>query len=137
MRHPWLDCSQAPILITRLPAEASDDELSEMFAAVDRYHKLHPGAFVRILDLSRLERFPASQRKLVADRLRMMAEFDARYCKGMAIWAPDSVKRGIVTAIHWMQKPAYKFVVSDTFAHAVVWARHQLVACRSQISSVA
>ena len=66
------------------------------------------------------------ERRKQAEALREGEPLLRQYCAGAAFVIPSSVVRGTLTAILWLQPPAYESVVVPTFGEADAWVKQRL-----------
>ncbi|MEZ4254959.1 MAG: hypothetical protein R3A78_04470 [Polyangiales bacterium] len=128
--HPWLDTSRAPVLVARLPASATDDEVRAYYAALEQYLFGQPRRYAFVTDARVAARATATQRRIAAEFERRTADYDKVWCAGVAIVADSPLARGLVTAVFWMAPPIYPYKVAASLSEALVWARAQLDAPR-------
>lgn len=134
-QHKWLSAIEAPLYGQSLPPEASDADLAEMLAEIERITTSISGPLGWVTDLSNILRATPKQRKMYAESDQRLAQWDARWCAGTAIICAGAFTRGIVTAVHWVSPPVYPFNIFSSRREGERWARSQLIARGVRISA--
>jgi hypothetical protein len=124
--HPWVDESRAPMYLYALPKDLTDDALRAFCAARERWAKIAKYPVVWVVDLQNLGGASALQRKIFAEHLARFEYHDIAYTRGVAIVAPNTIVRGIVTAVFWLKTPQFSHKTFSARPEAVKWALAQL-----------
>ena len=108
------------------PSTATDEEVVACCDARERWAKVarHPCAWV--VDLRELLRVPPHQRKLFADHLKRFEAHDVAYNQGSAIVVPNTLVRGIMTAVFWLSPPRFPNQAFASVGAAKQWASQRL-----------
>lgn len=126
--HPWIDSSRAPLFQWNLPAAAEDDELEACLKAREDWALVAKYPCAWVVDLRHLLGVPATQRRLFAEHLKHFEPHDIAYNRGSALVIPNSMVRGIVTAVFWLSPPKFPNKAFDTREAALSWAAERLAA---------
>jgi hypothetical protein len=126
-RHKWVTVIEAPLYHQVLPSEATDEELAEMLAEVERITMTIESPLGWVTDVSNILKVTARQRKMYAQSDARLKAWDAQWCTGTAIICTGAFTRGIVTAVHWMTPPVYPFRIFGNRREGERWARRQLI----------
>jgi hypothetical protein len=126
INHAWVDSSLAPIYLVKFPKSTTDSMLRAYFRAIEAWsvRALHPVAWV--LDLSAVASVPAAQRASFAAFMRRMQAYDARYTRASALVVPNPIVRGVVTAVFWLNPPAFPHQAFAEADAALAWARDMM-----------
>lgn len=128
LNHPWVDERAAPLYLWRVPPEPSSEALGEALEAIQAWVPGLDGPYGWINDPRHLRvRVVASQRKMVAEHLRVVQSHAGRWCAGMATIVTHPAIRGIGTAVGWVTP--YRFPVEwcADLEEAWTWARERLM----------
>jgi hypothetical protein len=124
-----LDTSHWPLTVVNSPAEASEDDLRELYRA---YHECaQRGRYAQLLDFTALDplRAPATIRALAAD---FEKDYIAKVPNSVVCEArvvPHAASRGVVTAFDWLVgKAPWPIKNCATKAEALAWIASQLEA---------
>jgi len=120
-----LDDTRFPLLVARFGADWTATEFDE-YLAWHRDNLRRRQRFAIILDATRARSPNALERRKQAEALREGEPLLRQYCAGAAFVIPSSVVRGTLTAILWLQPPAYESVVVPTFGEADAWVKQRL-----------
>ncbi len=120
-----LDDTRFPLLVARFGADWTAAEFDE-YLAWHRDNLRRRKRFAIILDATRARSPNALERRKQAEALREGEPLLRQYCAGAAFVIPSSVVRGTLTAILWLQPPAYESVVVPTFGEADAWVKQRL-----------
>jgi hypothetical protein len=124
--HPWIDGTEAPLYVQALPAGGEDAELIAFTKAVQAWQLRVDFSFAVVFDISQVGVATATQRRILADHDKAVAEIDRKHCAGCAFVAKNSWQRGLITAAFWISPPSYPTKVFATQEEAKVWARARL-----------
>jgi hypothetical protein len=127
--HPWLDTTEIPLYVWRLPAAA---EVADVEAFVAAWEPLVTGRLERyavVVDLTHIvsSASPAN-RRIIADLEKRMAPFEKASCAGVGLVAPNPWLRGLATAITWVAPPPYDYEFFASFDEAKAWVAAKLAA---------
>ena len=120
-----LDDTRFPLLVARFGADWTATEFDE-YLTWHRDNLRRRKRFAIILDATRARSPNALERRKQAEALREGEPLLRQYCAGAAFVIPSSVVRGTLTAILWLQPPAYESVVVPTFGEADAWVKQRL-----------
>ena len=120
-----LDESRWPLVIVRIVGTPTDDEL-DAFLAESTVRLQRKEIQVSIIDVSRADRAPATQRRKQADWMRDHESLLRRRSAGMAYVITNPMVRGVLTAIMWLQPLPVEHTVVATLEEAERWALAQL-----------
>jgi len=120
-----LDDTRFPLLVARFGADWTTAEFDE-YLAWHRDNLRKRRRFAIVLDATHARSPNALERRKQAEALREGDPLLRQYCAGAAFVISSSVVRGTLTAILWLQPPAYESVVLSTFAEAEAWAAQRL-----------
>lgn len=120
-----LDESRWPLVIVRIVGTPTDDEL-DAFLAESTVRLQRKEIQVSIIDVSRADRAPATQRRKQADWMRDHENLLRRRSAGMAYVITNPMVRGVLTAIMWLQPLPVEHTVVSTLEEAERWALAQL-----------
>lgn len=124
-RRFWLDDSGWPILVVTLPPAPSDEEVLAYLKQLGTYRKRHQ-PYALLVDATYATSFSPRQRKMQADHIREGLPITRIYLKGIAYVAQSALKRGVITAIHWLVEPPAPHEVFATKAEAEMWLADRL-----------
>ncbi|MGB5283105.1 MAG: hypothetical protein WBM75_14515 [Polyangiales bacterium] len=128
--HPWFSNDLMPIYRWTFPSDATDEELSASLRAREdlairaRYYTAW------VIDLSKVSKAPATQRKAMAEHLKRFGELSEGCYAGSALIAPSPWLRGVVTAVTWLSPPKFPYQIFSKPIEAERWAKKQLAAKR-------
>ncbi len=125
-RHPWLDCSEAPLYVITVPVTMTDQELSEFLAALTRLYDGLGHEIAYVIDASKVASLPGNQRKLIDDTEKAYRFQDFRWNRGQAFVVDNAIIRGIISVIWFVSRAPYPTKVFATKAPAMAWARERL-----------
>lgn len=80
------------------------------------------GSYGLIFDLSQAGTPNAVQRQLLAAHMRKNRPLIERNVRRLAVVAPSSLVRGVLTAIFWIEPPPVPYEVFSTRNEAIRWA---------------
>lgn len=128
--HDWVDSSEAPLYVWRIPQEPDTEQLKDSLTAIQRWIVTLSGPYAWINDPRALRiQTVATQRQLIADHLRFVEPYSRRFCAGMATVAANAIVRGAGTAISWLYRYPFPTCFTTSFAQAHSWTRAQLDRC--------
>jgi len=123
-----LDETLWPIAVFSLGATTTDDDWRRMFAHYDDFYTRHQ-FFFAVTDGLGVRNLPTSgQRKLIAEMARDHEPRSRRWCVGGASVLPNTVARGVMTAITWLAPPVYALTYHETLDQALAEAVRTLQA---------
>ena len=126
--HPWLKQVEATLFVQQYPRRASDDELVDVLAAIERLVFSLRSPYGWIVDLGGVMTASASQRRLFSEHEDRTKEHDKQWNAGAALLSRSAITTGIITAVFWLSKPSYPTKVFSDIREAEGWARAQLKA---------
>lgn len=124
--HPWIDGSQAPLFVLRIPKLRQPGELEAAMAATHQITKRAGGPIAWVVDGSALVGANAKERRVMVHHEEVNRPYAQKFNVGMAVVAPTAVVRGMYTAITWLAPPVYPSRVVKTFEEAEAWTVAQL-----------
>lgn len=121
-----LDSTRVPILVLRAFGGQPGD-VPDLQSLFDLYEKIQaiPGAKAVVWDLERAKS-DAKRRKEVTDWMRGRQAAKELDVTCLALIAPTSIQRGLVTAVLWFVRPAIPTQVFSNYTAAMQWAREQM-----------
>ena len=81
-----------------------------------------------VIELSKITKAPATQRKAFAEHLKRFEEFNVRWNAGSALIVPSAWLRGLATAAFWISPPRFPNKLFSEPLEAERWAKKQLAA---------
>jgi hypothetical protein len=124
--HPWIDQSRAPLYELTFPSQTTDQELTQLCAARERWAMRANYRVAWVVNLAGIVQATAGQRKLFSEHLKRFEPHDIAYNQGSALLVPNAFVRGIVTAVFWLKAPRFPNECFATIEDARAWAEHQL-----------
>ena len=121
----WVDDTSWPILKVTLPPYPTDDEIAQYLKILESYRNRRQ-PYALLIDLTHGRAFSPRQRKMQADYIREGLPISQIYLKGIGYVAESAMKRGAITAIYWLVKPASPSRIFPTRTEALDWLRLQL-----------
>lgn len=120
-----IDESRWPMIVVTFTGNATEAEFDDYLRRMSEFlQRSEP--YVTVLDATRSDVTPATQRRKQADWLRAREASLRRHSAGTAFVISSAVVRGVLTAILWMQPLPQQHVIVATRAEATKWAREQL-----------
>jgi hypothetical protein len=84
--------------------------------------------WVHLVDIRQVVKLPdARVRNLLAENSKKLDPLSAKYNMGTATIISSTLARGVLTAIHWINPPAYPWLVPATPEEGVEYLRGQLI----------
>jgi hypothetical protein len=130
-----IDTTEWPILLMVMPEHRVTD--GDVFAALMQIEqvmlecKTHGEKCVQVTDVSAMTALPpGSQRKITGDWIKKTIGLQREVSLGGANVTPSAIIRGIITAIHWFQKPETPTVFVATRDEGMLQALRWLEAAR-------
>lgn len=121
----WFDASQWPLLLVSLPQTQTDQDVERYLQVLAKYRgRKQPYAIV--LDTDRSMGFTARQRQMQGEYVRAGIEESRKYLRAMAFVASSAWRRGMLTAVFWIQPPPCAYEIFSSQADAVRWTLAQL-----------
>lgn len=117
-----LDVSRWPVVVVTPPMSVSNDQLDHFFAAFDRDVVSRRRRYCIVLDLRRCQGMPASQRKVLTDRMQRGEDRARMFCVGSALIFDSALLRSLLTAIMWVREPPNPVKVFATVDEGAEWA---------------
>ena len=124
--HRWILVEGAPLYVMRFPSQTTDQELRGLIEAREHWARECRHTHAWLVDLSAVEKVPASQRRMFGEHLREMRPCDIRYNAGSGIVVGSPIVRGILTAVFWITPPEFPHSVHKYVDDARDWCRAQL-----------
>lgn len=124
--HPWIDIAEAPLYVMRFPARATDAEIREFCEHREAWARTANHRCAWVADLSGLDSVTATQRKIFAEHLKRFEAHDVAHNQGSAIVVPNTLVRGIMTAVFWLSPPKFPNQAFASVGPAMQWARQKL-----------
>lgn len=121
----WLDDSSWPMLVVTLPPTPTDEDLVAYLKQLGTYRQRRQ-PYVLLIDATYAMSFSPRQRKLQAEHVRQGLPITRIYLKGIAYVAQSAIKRGMITALHWLVTPPAPHDVFATRAQAEPWLMQRL-----------
>ena len=119
------DCGRAPLIRVTLDGVISDDAFADYLAESDkivagrqRYGLIYDG--MRPFELS------PRQRRLQADWIRSNNIIIGKLCVGAAFAIDSASARGALTAILWMEKLPFEYIVVKSVHEGQTWVAERL-----------
>lgn len=127
MQEVTLDISSWPILVatfgvTRGPSRADMEAFTREVEG--HYRRREPLSFIIVIR----HQSDAKGRRVIADWTRSNVERIRLYNRGVAYVADSAITRGSLTALFWLAKPVYQYVVLSTVEEAREWCTKRLQA---------
>lgn len=119
------DRSQWPIVIVEMQGQYSDEYFAEYLAELSELTRTSVG-WALIIDASRADRSPASQRRMQAEWMKEHRPWIRMGLVGTAFVIRSRLVRGGLTAIFWVQPMASPHTVVATRGEALAWCRKEL-----------
>lgn len=120
------DDSRWPLCFDLMHGEASDDDVAaynrQRLARLER-EDVH----VQVINALEAQKMNAAQRKSIAEFNAEHREQQVAYLAGVAFTTSSLFIRGILTAIYWINPPAYPYKVFADLASAETWAEARLL----------
>ncbi|HKU41416.1 MAG TPA: hypothetical protein VJR89_24835 [Polyangiales bacterium] len=126
--HPWIDQSRAPLYELTFPPETTDQALTALCAARERWAVRANYRVAWVVNLAGVLQATANQRRLFGEHLKRFESHDKAYNQGSALVVPNTFVRGIVTAVFWLNPPSFPNQCFATPEAAREWAAEQLKA---------
>ena len=103
-----------PFVISVIPPDPTEEFFRPYFAKqmeiLERKQR-----WVHLVDVRPVIKLPdAKVRNLIAENTKRMDPLTAKYNVGTALVMKSSLARGVLTAIHWLSPPAYRFATVAT-----------------------
>jgi hypothetical protein len=118
-----IDESGFPLIIATFRGPATPERTAAYFARLDVWFRRNQ-RFATILDLAGGDMPTPAHRKVIAEHLAPRQVALAKRCIGLAVVISSSLVRGAVTAVAWLQPPAYPLeIVANLEEARVVCAR--------------
>jgi hypothetical protein len=126
--HPWIDQSRAPLYELTFPSQTTDQVLTEMCAARERWAQRANYRVAWVVNLAGITQATAGQRRLFSEHLKRFEPHDLAFNQGSALMVPNTFVRGIVTAVFWLKPPRFPNECFGTLEEARAWAEQRLQA---------
>ncbi len=104
----------------------SDTSLDQHFEAFGEYCDTNADWIAVLVNLHPLLVLSATQRRRIAEFKKRMVGHDRRYVAGFASVSPNTLVRGLMTAVYWVQPPVYPHLFVPTREVGLLWLREQL-----------
>lgn len=124
--HPWIDQSRAPLYELTFPAQTTDQELSQMCVARERWALRANYRVAWVVSLAGIVQATAGQRRLFGEHLKRFESHDVAFNQGSALLVPNPFVRGILTAVFWLNPPRFPNECFGTLVEAREWAEQRL-----------
>lgn len=121
-QHPWFKESRKDLIVLRLPAKPTNDQVHDCTDAMGQYISSTRKASPWVVDLSDLQEISAAQRKAFADHERNVAKLSTMYVQRMAYVVATPLIRAALTAYFWIWQPTYPYRVFSLRTAAEKWA---------------
>ncbi len=125
MGRVLVDSSRWPLLQVTLPENQTDAELQAYLDELGEYRDRHE-AYAVVVHLDASAGFSARQRRMQAEYIERGLQWSRKYLKGLAFVTQSSVRRGMLTAIFWIQKPESPYRIFSDADEALRWASAQI-----------
>ena len=127
----WLDDDDHPVHVMTFPARYSYAELERAMSELREYYverdRNEPSLYIGLaVDLSRVERSEARNRKLIADTMTRLVPIVHRSCAGTAYVVRSQLVRAALTATLWLRSPPWPTRVFTSRLEAIGWLRDRL-----------
>lgn len=133
--HPWIDQARAPLYELTFPSQTSDQALSALCSARERWSLRATYRVAWVVNLAGIVQAPASQRRIFGEHLKRFERHDKTYNQGSALIVPNTFLRGVVTAVFWLNPPSFPNQCFGAAADARFWAEQQLRAAGIELPS--
>ncbi len=121
----WFDASDWPLLRVSLPQTQTDQDVERYLHVLAQYRgRKEPYAIV--IDTDRSMGFTAKQRQMQGEYIRAGIDESRKYLRAIAFVAGSSWRRGMLTAVFWIQPPPSAYEIFSSLDAAVAWASAQL-----------
>ncbi len=121
----WFDATNWPLLLIALPQTQTDLDVERYLQLLAEYrNRKQPYGIV--LNTDRSMGFTARQRRMQADHIRDGLEQSRIYLKAIAFVASASWRRGMLTAVFWLQPPPSAYEVFSTQHAAREWVKSRV-----------
>jgi len=114
-----------PLVVVTFEGSVSDQEFERYLARLDTLWGRNVRSAI-VLEASRADRSPATQRRMQAEWLKKNDYLLRAHSAGTAFVISSALVRGSLTAILWLQPLPTPYIVVATLAEAERWARRQL-----------
>jgi hypothetical protein len=126
IEHPWVCNDLMPVYLWTFPSEATDEELDSSLRAREGWALRAHYYVAWVIDLSKITKAPATQRKAFAEHLKRFEPHNVRWNTGSALIVPSAWLRGIVTAVFWVSPPKFPNKLFSDPVEGLRWAQQQL-----------
>jgi hypothetical protein len=125
--RPAIEVDEAlwPLVIFRFHGPRSEADWKGLFSAFARIH-MRNQRYATINDTRNSALPSAVERALIGKYAKEQAYQTRRYLVSTAMVLENPVMRGVVTAIHWVYQPDYKYFICGTIHEAYVSTAQQL-----------
>lgn len=121
----WFDASQWPLLLVSLPQTQTDQDIERYLQVLAKYRSRQQ-PYVIVLDTDRSMGFTARQRQMQGEYVRAGMEESRKYLRAIAFVASAAWRRGMLTAVFWIQPPPAAYEIFTSRAEAVRWTMEKL-----------
>lgn len=125
---PWFSYVGGALYLLRFPADVDDAGTQDFIDASEAWLRELDQPVAWLIDCRDLKASsaPAHRRKMLADYEKRVAQFSKKYFVGGAFIIDNSLVRGVLTAIYWINPPVYPYKIFATEEQAREWACQQL-----------
>lgn len=121
----YLDRSRAPVIRVTLDGAVTDSAFARYLAESDQV--LANGEhYALIYDAARHFELSPKQRRLQADWVRLNEAVVGKLCVGAAFVLDTAASRGALTAILWLTKLPFEYVILKSIHEGQAWVRERL-----------
>lgn len=128
---PWHDTTQHPLHVMEFPERYEYAELDDEFVRFrDHYRRMvkerPQDECVLLVDISRVVKSEARNRKRIAQAMEELAELMKTRCVGQAYVVERPMIRAALTAVTWLRSAPWPVRVFARRDEAATWLRSQL-----------
>jgi hypothetical protein len=121
----WFDSSQWPLLLVTLPQTQTDQDVECYLRELAKFRgRKEP--YVIVLDAGASMGFTPRQRQMQGEYVRAGIEESRTYLRAIAFVASSSWRRGMLTAVFWLQPPPGDYLIFSSRDEALPWAMEKL-----------
>jgi hypothetical protein len=115
MSRAHLECADWPIVVIKMPVEATAQDIDDHFAELSALLTSRAGRMVAVVDGTEATGLGSAHRaRVAAGVLGIVARYGSRIA-GVAYVVPSPLLRGVITAIHWLVGvPFPKAIIADS-----------------------
>ncbi len=125
--HSWIQEQTPGFYHIVFPQTSTEEEVAGFCRASLEYWKNIRCPTITIVDCRQVKKAPAAQRKLFADNIDHIKPYSQKFQVAVALVVPNTLVKGLVTAIYWVAPPGYHYKVFTDIEIARTWLQEQLL----------